>query len=60
MSYDVSRSSSAGGGGGAAAGGTVVSRLRPKMSSVAIGSRGSEGGRGSTGSDDTTRSISMH
>ena len=51
---------SAGGGRGAASGGTVVSRLRPKMSSAAFGSRSSEGPRGSTGSDDTTRSTSMH
>ena len=60
VSSDGNRSSSAGGVGGAAASGTVVSRLRPKMSSAAFESRGSEGGRGSTGSDDTTRSISMH
>ena len=56
----VSYDGSAGGGGGAAASTTVVSRLRPKMSSAAFESRGSEGTRGSTGSDDTTRSISMH
>jgi len=46
---------SAGGGGGAASGGTVVSRLHSKMSSAAFGSRRSEGTRGSTGCDDTTR-----